>query len=87
MTLEQIKEIFENYENFKELAGTKFKQYAAEKTLKFPFYKATAHSYSFHDIDFDKGVITFMMDDFYNGYDLHDYDYQVMPIDYMFTDK
>lgn len=84
MTLEEIRKVFEDYEKFKELASQKFVQYMEKQGEKPKFYKATWGSYSFDDIDFDKGFISFVDDDFYHGYDLHDYDYQHMPISEMF---
>lgn len=80
MTIEQMKQVVENYENFKEYLSKKFVEHM-EKSGKEPkFYKGKWSDYSFYDTDFDAGTVTFVDDDFYSGYDLPDYDYQTIPL-------
>ncbi len=80
MTLEQMKQAVEDYEATKNYLHSQFVKYMNKQGRKPPFYKATWGSYSIDEIDFDADKITFIDDDFYHGYDLHDYDYQTVLI-------
>jgi len=79
LVLDKIKQTCQDYERLGELIEEVFKVYMAENKIKAKFYKG---SYSFNDINFEGGYIELYDDDFYNGYDLHDYDYKYMPLDY-----